>query len=126
MEASFLEIYQEHIQDLLCGEREREGRSYKIVQGECGRNDVSDLVFEPVRTQADVERIMRVAEGNRTVARTDMNERSSRRCACACACVCYQGGIAWAGLLSVKGSCHVSLCWRSKTFPFEANRFSLP
>jgi hypothetical protein len=80
MEASFLEIYQEHIHDLLCGEREREGRSYKIVQGECGRNDVSDLTFEPVRCQADVDRIMRVAEGNRTVARTDMNERSSRRC----------------------------------------------
>ena len=79
MEASFLEIYQEHIHDLLCGEREREGRSYKIVQGECGRNDVSDLIFEPVRCQADVDRIMRVAEGNRTVARTDMNERSSRR-----------------------------------------------
>ena len=80
MEASFLEIYQEHIHDLLCGEREREGRAYKIVQGECGRNDVSDLTFEPVRCQADVDRIMRVAEGNRTVARTDMNERSSRRC----------------------------------------------
>jgi kinesin family protein C1 len=80
MEASFLEIYQEHIHDLLCGEREREGRAYKIVQGECGRNDVSDLTFEAVRCQADVDRIMRVAEGNRTVARTDMNERSSRRC----------------------------------------------
>jgi hypothetical protein len=33
----------------------------------------------PVHAQRDVEEMMAVAEGNRTIAKTDMNERSSRR-----------------------------------------------
>ena len=43
LEASFLEIYQEQVFDLLCPEGEREGRKYTIVAGENGRNDVTDL-----------------------------------------------------------------------------------
>ena len=48
-------------------------------QGDNGRHDVSDLVYLPVHTQQDVHQMMGTAEGNRTIARTDMNERSSRR-----------------------------------------------
>ncbi len=40
---------------------------------------MSDLVYLPVHTQRDVREMMAIAEGNRSIARTDMNERSSRR-----------------------------------------------
>ncbi|EKX38831.1 hypothetical protein GUITHDRAFT_76865 [Guillardia theta CCMP2712] len=78
LEASFLEIYQEHVRDLLCAEEEREGKKYTITLGENGRHDVSDLIYRRVRTMEDVEEMMAEAERNKSIAKTDMNERSSR------------------------------------------------
>ena len=78
LEASFLEIYQEQIFDLLCNESEREGKKHTIVQGENGRHDVTDLQWRSVRTQGDVEAMLEASQVNKHVARTDMNERSSR------------------------------------------------
>ena len=78
LEASFLEIYQEQVFDLLCPEGEREGRKYTIVAGENGRNDVTDLEWRTVRSQEDVEQMLQASQRNKHVAKTDMNERSSR------------------------------------------------
>ena len=78
LEASFLEIYQEQVFDLLTPEAEREGKKYSIVQGENGRHDVTDLQWRTVRTLQDVEEMLESSQRNKHVARTDMNERSSR------------------------------------------------
>jgi len=78
LEASFLEIYQEQVFDLLCAEPEREGKKYTIVAGENGRHDVTDLEWRPVRSHEDVELMLEASQCNKHVARTDMNERSSR------------------------------------------------
>jgi len=78
LEASFLEIYQEQVFDLLCPEAEREGKKHTIVQGENGRHDVTDVEWRSVRTHEDVEAMLEASQANKHVARTDMNERSSR------------------------------------------------
>ena len=78
LEASFLEVYNEQVRDLLCGEAEREGKKYTIVAGENGRHDVTDLTARGVSSMADVEAMMAEAQKNKAMAKTDMNERSSR------------------------------------------------
>lgn len=78
LEASFLEIYNEQVRDLLCSADEREGKKYNITQGDNGRNDVSDVVTAEIATHDDVLRVISVAQSNRTIAKTDMNEHSSR------------------------------------------------
>jgi kinesin family protein C1 len=70
LEASFLEIYNETIFDLLTPETEREGKKYTIVAGENGRHDVTDLEWRTVRTQEDVEKMLEAAQSNKHVART--------------------------------------------------------
>lgn len=49
------------------------------TQGENGRTEVSDLVYLTVEEPKDVQQIMKTAQANKSTARTDMNERSSRR-----------------------------------------------
>lgn len=73
--ASYLEIYQEEIHDLL-----RKDRSIKLDLHE--RPDigvyVKDLTSFVCKSIAEIERVMRVGNQNRMVGATDMNERSSR------------------------------------------------
>lgn len=73
--ASYLEIYQEEIRDLL-----RKDRSAKLELHE--RSDigvfVKDLTSFVCKSMAEIERVMRVGNQNRTVGATDMNEHSSR------------------------------------------------
>lgn len=57
MEASFLEIYQEQVRDLLCAPEERDGHQYKITQGENGRHDVSDVRMYAIKSQEDVGQV---------------------------------------------------------------------
>lgn len=73
--ASYLEIYQEEIHDLL-----RKDRSIKLDLHE--RSDigvyVKDLTSFVCKSIKEIERVMRVGNQNRMVGATDMNERSSR------------------------------------------------
>ena len=62
LEASFLEIYQEQVFDLLCPESEREGLRYTIVQGEHGRHDVTDLQWRRVASKHDVEEMLEASQ----------------------------------------------------------------
>ena len=78
LEASFLEIYNESVRDLLCAPAELEGKKFNIVQGENGAMAVSDLSTVAVTTLKDITTLMRTAEKHKTVKGTDMNARSSR------------------------------------------------
>jgi len=78
LQASFLEIYNESIRDLLVPPKELEGRDYTIRQGENGMMAIADLKIMEVTSTEDVERLMATAEKHKTVKGTDMNERSSR------------------------------------------------
>jgi kinesin family protein C1 len=78
LQASFLEIYNETIRDLLVPPKELEGKDYTIRQGENGMQSVADLKLFPVETKEDVGALMATAEKHKTVKGTDMNERSSR------------------------------------------------
>lgn len=73
--ASYLEIYQEEIYDLL-----RKDRSMKLELHE--RPDsgvyVKDLSWFVCKSITEIERVMRVGNQNRKVGATDMNEHSSR------------------------------------------------
>ena len=70
---SILEVYNEEIRDLL----NNSGEKLEIRQGEFG-NFVPGLTQMPVATLRDVEELFGVAESNRAVASTSMNEHSSR------------------------------------------------
>lgn len=78
LRASFLEIYNESVRDLLCSPEECEGRQYKISTGDSARSEVSELRWETVANAGDLERIVETAQLHKTTARTDMNEMSSR------------------------------------------------
>lgn len=73
--ASYLEIYQEEIHDLL-----RKDRSIKLELHE--RPDigvyVKDLTSFVCKSITEIERVMKVGNQNRMVGATDMNEHSSR------------------------------------------------
>lgn len=73
--ASYLEIYQEEIRDLL-----RKDKNTKLELHE--RTDigvyVKDLTSFVCKSITEIERVMRVGNQNRIVGATDMNEHSSR------------------------------------------------
>ncbi|KAJ1484278.1 P-loop containing nucleoside triphosphate hydrolase protein, partial [Baffinella frigidus] len=80
--ASFVEIYNDSLRDLLCPSNTKIP-NHKIKKNNqnatpTGRLDVTDLIEAPVKNPKDVTALMNTASENRTVAKTDMNERSSR------------------------------------------------
>lgn len=75
-EASYLEIYNETIRDLL-GNGSEDGGKYEIRHAN-GRTVVTDLQVMPVRTPEEVMGLLGKAAHNRAVAETQCNERSSR------------------------------------------------
>lgn len=72
-EASYLEIYNEAIRDLLTGE---EGKHE--VRHAHGRTTVTELQVLAVRSPGEVMQLLAKAAHNRAVAETQCNERSSR------------------------------------------------
>ena len=79
LEASFLEIYNEEIRDLLATEK---NLKYDIKMTKETNKDgsvmVTNLKVKPVDTPAEIASILRLARKNRAVAATKSNERSSR------------------------------------------------
>merc|ERR1712223_1938510 len=77
LEASFLEIYNEEIRDLLATEK---GLKYDIKKVDTKSNEiyVSNLKVEDVTNGEKIGHLLKRAKKNRAVAATNCNERSSR------------------------------------------------
>ena len=77
MEASFLEIYNEEIRDLLATEK---GLKYEIKKVDTKSTDiyVTNLKIEDVSSGENISSLLKRAKKNRAVAATNCNERSSR------------------------------------------------
>lgn len=77
LEASFLEIYNEEIRDLLATEK---GLKYDIKKVDTKTSDiyVTNLKIENVTNGENIATLLKRAQKNRSVAATNCNERSSR------------------------------------------------
>ncbi|KAK3746698.1 hypothetical protein QZH41_018915 [Actinostola sp. cb2023] len=82
MEASFLEIYNENIRDLLGSGSETIKHDIKMVNngtnGESSELMVTNLKVVEAESEAQVSELLKTAAQNRAVAATKCNERSSR------------------------------------------------
>lgn len=73
---AFLEIYNEQIRDLLDDSGEQ--KQHKVQMGKDGHQFVTNLQDLPVEGPKDIAALIKIALGNRVVATSEMNERSSR------------------------------------------------
>ena len=78
LHASFIEVYQESVRCLLTAEKDREGKNYRIVAAAHGRHIVTDVEEMSISSRQDLDELIEIANSNKTVAKTDMNSRSSR------------------------------------------------
>lgn len=80
VEASFLEIYNETIRDLLSSSKDSKNLSYEIKMIDSKKNDtyVSNLKVVQVLDENKVHSLLHLAQQQRAVAATNVNERSSR------------------------------------------------
>eukprot|EP00274_Cyanoptyche_gloeocystis_P000968 CAMPEP_0196662440 /NCGR_PEP_ID=MMETSP1086-20130531/48716_1 /TAXON_ID=77921 /ORGANISM="Cyanoptyche gloeocystis , Strain SAG4.97" /LENGTH=255 /DNA_ID=CAMNT_0041997825 /DNA_START=64 /DNA_END=831 /DNA_ORIENTATION=+ len=77
--ASFLEIYNEQVKDLLCPEGESEKpKKYDIKHDSKGNTIISELTLVEVSAPKDVFPLLKKAHRARSTAATNCNERSSR------------------------------------------------
>lgn len=74
---SYFEIYNEHVHDLLAP-RTNPPTRLKIRENKQEGVYVQNLTDSPVKSFADIERLMKMGDMNRTVASTKMNDTSSR------------------------------------------------
>ncbi|XP_017772076.1 PREDICTED: protein claret segregational [Nicrophorus vespilloides] len=75
VEASFLEIYNETIRDLLDPNSKE---THDIKYNNAKEASVTNLKIEPINGSSDLKALMLEAQNNRAVASTDYNEHSSR------------------------------------------------
>ncbi|XP_045105191.1 kinesin-like protein KIN-7I [Portunus trituberculatus] len=75
--ASYMEIYNENISDILVG-RDARGRSLNIREDISGTVYVADLSEECSNCEEQLLEIVKRGEKNRQIVTTNMNERSSR------------------------------------------------
>nr|AJF36162.1 C-terminal kinesin motor protein KIFC1 [Procambarus clarkii] len=80
VEASFLEIYNETIRDLLASSKDSKSLTYEIKLTDSKKNEtfVSNLRVVKVTDETEVHHLLHLAQQQRAVAETKMNERSSR------------------------------------------------
>ncbi|XP_011635718.1 protein claret segregational [Pogonomyrmex barbatus] len=76
IEASFLEIYNEHIVDLL--DSQLKTHEIRMVDNKGQDLYVSNLLIEEIHSPEELHECLRTAQRNRAVAATQSNERSSR------------------------------------------------
>ncbi|KAK3278778.1 hypothetical protein CYMTET_13301 [Cymbomonas tetramitiformis] len=77
MRASMLEIYNEEIRDLL-GNKLPQGKHHNIQHDTKGNTTVTDLTVVDVADYEQAQQLLSKAAHQRSVAKTSMNERSSR------------------------------------------------
>ena len=79
MEGSFVEVYNEAINDLLGKAEDLDKKKHEIRHdaAKC-RTTITDTVTTPLDSPGRVEQVLRQAAANRSVAATRANERSSR------------------------------------------------
>ncbi|KAL7645841.1 UNVERIFIED_CONTAM: hypothetical protein RMT77_002738 [Armadillidium vulgare] len=80
IEASFLEIYNESIRDLLASPKDVKNTNYdiKFTDGKKQDTFVTNLKVIPVESASHIYSLLSIAQKHRAVAATNMNERSSR------------------------------------------------
>ncbi|KAB7502694.1 Carboxy-terminal kinesin 2 [Armadillidium nasatum] len=80
IEASFLEIYNESIRDLLASPKDVKNINYdiKFTDGKKQDTYVTNLKVIPVESASHIYSLLSIAQKHRAVAATNMNERSSR------------------------------------------------
>ncbi|RXG67084.1 Carboxy-terminal kinesin 2, partial [Armadillidium vulgare] len=80
IEASFLEIYNESIRDLLASPKDVKNTNYdiKFTDGKKQDTYVTNLKVIPVESASHIYSLLSIAQKHRAVAATNMNERSSR------------------------------------------------
>ncbi|KAK7076576.1 Kinesin-like protein kifc1 [Halocaridina rubra] len=80
LEASFLEIYNETIRDLLATPKEAKSLSYEIKLQDNKKNEiyVTNLKSVPVEDERKLHTLLSMAQQQRAVAATCMNDHSSR------------------------------------------------
>nr|XP_056722103.1 kinesin-like protein KIFC1 [Euleptes europaea] len=77
--ANFLEIYNESLRDLLVLRPERSSElEIKRVNQSTEELHVPNLSYVPVASEGEVLKLLQMAKANRSVAKTTLNERSSR------------------------------------------------
>ncbi|XP_030398557.1 kinesin-like protein KIFC1 isoform X2 [Gopherus evgoodei] len=77
--ANFLEIYNESLRDLLVGRPERGAElEIKRVSQSSEELHVPNLRYVPVDSEDEVLKLLQTAKANRSVAKTALNDRSSR------------------------------------------------
>ncbi|KAM9119823.1 kinesin-like protein KIFC1 isoform 1-T1 [Pangshura tecta] len=77
--ANFLEIYNESLRDLLVGRPERGAElEIKRVSQSSEELHVPNLCYVPVDSEDEVLKLLQTAKANRSVAKTALNDRSSR------------------------------------------------
>ncbi|XP_018406379.1 PREDICTED: protein claret segregational-like [Cyphomyrmex costatus] len=76
IEASFLEIYNEHIVDLL--DSQSKTHEIRMVDNKSQDLYVSNLRIEEIHSPEELHKCLQTAQRNRAVAATQSNERSSR------------------------------------------------
>ncbi|KAL8636207.1 MAG: hypothetical protein Q9228_006376 [Teloschistes exilis] len=79
MEGSFLEVYNENLNDLLGEPGQLDKKKYEIRHDmQKSKTTITDIVTVPLDGPNKVESILKKAASNRSVAATKANERSSR------------------------------------------------
>lgn len=78
LRASYLELYNEAIIDLLSGQNGQGLQELSLREGKKGDVVINGLTECGVRTEEDVRGLLRIGEDNRKVGQTDWNARSSR------------------------------------------------
>ncbi|XP_060069856.1 carboxy-terminal kinesin 2-like [Ylistrum balloti] len=78
MEASFLEIYNETIRDLLGNGKDDVKHDIKLTGSSSNDVTVTNLTFVTVETDTQITTLLKKASHNRAVAETKCNEHSSR------------------------------------------------
>jgi kinesin family member C1 len=79
MEGSFVEVYNENINDLLGRAEDFDKKKHEIHHDiELSKTTITDVTNVPLDSSAQLEKVLRKAMNNRSVAATKANERSSR------------------------------------------------